>query len=184
MPAFSSASIAICLPGSESSVNRAATSDTRPAPRVMTTNWITMRIRKITRPTTKLPPTTNLPNASTTLPAWPSSRMSRVVATFSASRYSVSSSSSEGNVEKSSGCFTVSVTSNNKIVAPILKASSRSSTTGCSGTRNTTSRPSSATESSNSLRASSGVLAAGAGRGSVAMRGVRSRSPPCGDTES
>ena len=43
-----------------SRVKRAATSATRPAPLVMTTNWITTRIRNTTRPTTTLPPTTNV----------------------------------------------------------------------------------------------------------------------------
>jgi len=41
-----------------SNVNRAATSATRPAPLVITMNWITMRMRKITKPTTTEPPTT------------------------------------------------------------------------------------------------------------------------------
>ena len=51
-PALRSASIAICLPGIASSVKRAATSATRPAPLVMTMNWMTKRMRKMTRPTT------------------------------------------------------------------------------------------------------------------------------------
>ena len=42
--------MAICLPGMASRVNRAATSATRPAPLVMTTNWMTTRIRKIDQP--------------------------------------------------------------------------------------------------------------------------------------
>ena len=70
-PVLRSASIAICLPGIASRVKRAPTSATRPAPLVITTNWMTMRIRKMTRPTTTLPPTTKLPNASTTWPASP-----------------------------------------------------------------------------------------------------------------
>ena len=53
----------ICLPGIASRVNRAATSLTRPAPLVMTTYWITTRIRKTTMPTTVLPPTTTFPKA-------------------------------------------------------------------------------------------------------------------------
>ena len=61
-PAFSSASMAICLPGIASRVKRADTSEMRPAPLVMTTNWMMMRMRKMTRPTTRLPPTTKLPN--------------------------------------------------------------------------------------------------------------------------
>ena len=61
--------MAICLPGMASRVNRAATSATRPAPLVMTTNWMTTRITKITSPTTSEPPTTKWPKASITLPA-------------------------------------------------------------------------------------------------------------------
>ena len=85
-----------------SSVKRAPTSATRPAPFVITTNWITIRIRKITRPTTTLPPTTNSPNAVTTWPASPSSRIRRVTEMLIASRNSVVSSSRLGNDEKSS----------------------------------------------------------------------------------
>ena len=62
-PAFRSASMAICLPGMASRVKRAATSAMRPAPLVMTTNWMTTRIRKTTMPTTRLPPTTKWPKA-------------------------------------------------------------------------------------------------------------------------
>ena len=62
-------------------------------------------------PTTKLPPTTNWPNAMITCPAaptpsWPCMRISRVEATLSDSRSSVSTSSSDGNTENSTGCFT------------------------------------------------------------------------------
>ena len=59
----------ICLPGMASSVNRAATSATRSAPLVMTMNCTRVMIRKMTAPTTKLPCTTNLPNARMTSPA-------------------------------------------------------------------------------------------------------------------
>ena len=58
--------MAICLPGIASRVNRAPTSATRPAPLVITANWMTTRIRKITRPMTSEPPTTMWPNASIT----------------------------------------------------------------------------------------------------------------------
>ncbi len=81
-PAFRSASIAICLPGIASRVKRAATSATRPAPFVITTNWITTRIRNTTRPTITLPPTTNVPNAWITLPASPCRSTSRVTLTL------------------------------------------------------------------------------------------------------
>ena len=68
-PAFRSASIAICRPGIASRVNRAVTSEMRTAPWLMTRNWIAMSTRKTTTPTTKLPPTTNWPNAMMTWPA-------------------------------------------------------------------------------------------------------------------
>ena len=44
-------------------------SATRPAPLVMTTNWITSRIANTIRPTISEPPTTKWPNVSITLPA-------------------------------------------------------------------------------------------------------------------
>ncbi len=102
-PALRSASIAICLPGMASRVNRAATSATRPAPFVITTNWITIRIVKTMRPTTTLPPTTKAPNEEMTSPASPWSRISRVPEMFSASRNSVATSSSDGKTENWSG---------------------------------------------------------------------------------
>ncbi len=52
----------ICLPGMASSVKRAATSEMRSMPLVMTMNWMTMMMRKMMRPTTICPPTTNWPN--------------------------------------------------------------------------------------------------------------------------
>ena len=55
----------------------------------------------MTRPTTTLPPMTKLPKASTTCPASPCSRISRVTETLMARRKSVVSSSSDGNEEKS-----------------------------------------------------------------------------------
>ena len=94
--------MAICLPGMASRVKRAPTSATRPAPFVMTTNWMTTRIRKMMRPTTTLPPTTKSPNAVTTWPASPCSRISRVTETLMASRKSVVSSRRLGKEEKSS----------------------------------------------------------------------------------
>ena len=62
MPAFRSASIAICLPGMPSKANRAATSLMRVAPLVITTNWITTMITKMMMPTTIWSPATNSPN--------------------------------------------------------------------------------------------------------------------------
>ena len=61
--------MAICLPGMPSRVNRAATSATRPAPEVITTNWMTMRMKKTTNPTRMEPPITKWPKLSITTPA-------------------------------------------------------------------------------------------------------------------
>ena len=133
-PAFRSASIAICLPGMASRVKRAATSATRPAPFVMTTNWMTMRIRKMTRPTTTLPPTTKLPNASTTWPASPSSRMSRVTETLIARRNSVVSSSSDGNDGEVQRARQVERRDDDRQRDRDVQRDERSSSTGGSGT--------------------------------------------------
>jgi chemotaxis protein MotB len=51
-PALRSASIAICLPGSASSVKRADTSETRPAPLVTTIRLMMTMIANTNRPTT------------------------------------------------------------------------------------------------------------------------------------
>ena len=69
-PAFRSASIAICLPGMASNVNRAATSLMRPPPLVMTTNWMTKMMMKMMTPTASDPLVTKALNAMTTSPAW------------------------------------------------------------------------------------------------------------------
>ncbi len=97
-PARSSASIDICLPGMASSVKRAATSATRSAPLEITMNCTTVRIRKITAPTTRLPATTKLPKAWMTSPASARRRMRRVAEISSARRKSVVSRSSVGKV--------------------------------------------------------------------------------------
>ena len=86
MPARKSASMLICLPGMASKVNRAETSATRSAPLVITMNWTSVMIRKITAPTTKLPLTTNMPNERMTSPASAFSRINRVAEMSSDSR--------------------------------------------------------------------------------------------------
>ena len=102
--------MAICLPGMPSRVNRAATSEMRVAPFVITTNCTTMRMMKMISPTTTDPPATKLPNASITRPATrvasvavgaSAERIRRVEATFSTSRYSVVASSMDGKTENS-----------------------------------------------------------------------------------
>ncbi len=114
IPADSSESIAICLPGMASRVNLAATSLMRPAPLVTTMNCTISRMPKMITPTNRLPPATNDPNALMTCPATPIAssglsasavRISRVEAMFSTSRMSVVASSSDGNTLKSSARF-------------------------------------------------------------------------------
>ena len=103
MPAFRSASIAICLPGMASKAKRAATSLMRVAPLVITTNWIMTMITKMMMPTTSWSPATNSPNACDHAAGRVAARrspacvrISRVVATLSTSRASVVASSSDG----------------------------------------------------------------------------------------
>ena len=101
-PALRSASIAICLPGIASSVKRAATSETRDDPLVMTTNWMMTRMKKMTRPTTSDPPTTDCPNDVITEPAEPVPKICRVVETLSPKRNSVARRRIDGNDARSS----------------------------------------------------------------------------------
>ena len=123
----------ICLPGMASRVNRAATSLTRPAPLVMTTYWITTRIRKTTMPTTVLPPTTTLPKALMTSPAWALRRMSRAAETLSPSRKRVAIRSSDGNELNSSGSRMLSETSRIVSEKVMLRTIRMSSSIGGSG---------------------------------------------------
>ena len=145
MPAFRSASIAICLPGMASNVNRAATSLMRVAPLVMTTNWMTTMMVKMITPTASCPPVTRSANACTTSPAaWVSPvpvRISRVAATFSTSRNSVMASSSEGKTANSSGLLTYMVVTSTSTLSIRLQTSSTSSIHVGSGTSSTTSSP-------------------------------------------
>jgi hypothetical protein len=101
-PARMSASMLICFPGMASSVKRAATSATRSEPLAITRNCTSVMIKKITAPTTRLPPTTNSPKVSITSPALAWIRISRVVVMFSDSLSSVVNSSMLGNVENAS----------------------------------------------------------------------------------
>ena len=96
--------MAICLPGIASRVKRAATSDTRSAPFVMTMNCTRTMMRKINTPMTMFPWVIRLPKALMTMPASPPSRrISRVEETFNPNRNSVVTSSSEGKMENSNG---------------------------------------------------------------------------------
>ncbi len=109
-----SASMAICLPGIESKVKRAATSAMRVEPLVITTKLTITRMIKTITPIRKLPPIIIWPNAWMILPAgsppscpWP--RIRRVEATSRPSRNRVVTRSTVGNEVKSSGRFIKSV---------------------------------------------------------------------------
>jgi len=135
--------MAICRPGSPSSMNRAATSLIRVAPLVMTTNWITTRMAKRIAPTTTWSPATNSPNARITPPAAssrdvpPLVRISRVVATLSTSRVRVVVRRIVGKALKSCGVRIVSVVRSTITARVRLADWSRSSTAGGTGTTNT-----------------------------------------------
>ena len=134
------------------------------------------RIRKTTAPTAYDPPTTTLPNASITCPAapapsWPCSRMVRVAATLSASRKSVTTSSTDGNVENASGSRIVSPTIRTRSAVEIDTASRRSSRIGGSGTSSTSTTPTSASGTSSSAAAPNGR------RGGIAAGAVMPRPP-------
>ncbi len=142
-PADRSASIAICLPGIESSWKRAATSAMRPEPLVMTTKFTITRIANTMIPITKLPLITKLPKASMTWPAaavpsWPFDRISRVEAMFSDSRSMVEISRMVGNDENSSGAWMNSEVIRIRIDTVIEIARNRSSTIEGSGRISTT----------------------------------------------
>ncbi len=130
--------MAICLPGMASRVNRAPTSATRPAPLVMTTNWITSRMAKTIRPTISEPPTTKCPKVSITLPAYPSRSTSLVALTLRASRNSVITSTTAGNAAKSSGRWTNIAVSRMSSAPVMFSAISRSRTMAGSGTTSIT----------------------------------------------
>ncbi len=83
--------MAICLPGMESRVKRAATSAMRLEPLVITTKFTTTRMANTITPMTKLPCIISLPKAWMTWPAaevpscpWP--RIRRTEAMFSPTR--------------------------------------------------------------------------------------------------
>ena len=84
-----------------SRVNRAATSDTRSAPLVMTMSCTSTMMKKITKPTTMSPPVTSCPNRAITSPGLPVVRIIRVEDTFIPSRNRVVINSREGKMEKS-----------------------------------------------------------------------------------
>ena len=126
--------MAICLPGIASRVKRAATSAARPEPLVMTANWMTTRIRKITRPITREPPTTKWPKASMTSPAYPSRSTRRVEATFRPRRNRVSTRTRLGKIDRSSGLVMKRVVMSTSSDMTMLTLMSTSSSAGGNGT--------------------------------------------------
>ena len=189
-PAFRSASMLICLPGMASRVNRAATSLTRPAPLVMTTYWITTRIRKTTMPTIVLPPTTTLPKALMTSPAWALRRTSRAAETLSPRRKSVAIRSSGGNELNSSGSRMFRLTSRIVSENVMLRTIRMSSSVGGSGTIIIATMPTTAAARKASLRPSTltgaGVVWVVIAQAPHRNRSIgrlpgrpRRRSPPC-----
>ena len=125
IPAFKSASMAICLPGIASSVKRALTSETLPAPLVITTKLMMTKIAKTNIPTAKFPAITNSPKAWMTWPAasvpvCPFAKTMRVEATFSANLKTVATNRSVGKLEKSKGLnvwmATISMSSDKRIL--------------------------------------------------------------------
>ena len=161
MPAERSASIAICLPGIASSVNRAATSAIRPEPLVTTMKFTMIRMMNTTTPITKLPPITKPPKTWMMLPAasgpsWPWARIRRVVAMLRASRSSVASNSTVGKAENSSGFLISSAVIRMRTDSVIEIASKKSSRNGGMGmmsiiTSAITPRPSAYSPRANSL---------------------------------
>ena len=145
LPAWTSVSMAICLPGRPSRANRAATSLVRVEPAVITTNCTTAMIANTTAPTTRLLAATNAPNASTTWPAAPApstaarARISRVVAMLSTSRTRVAPRRNVGKMLISSGVRAASAPSSASTETVRLAASRKSTTTGGTGA-STTSR--------------------------------------------
>ena len=83
-PVLRSASIAICLPGIASRVNRAVTSATRSEPLLITINWMMIRMTNTIAPMIRSPLPTKFPKVSTTFPGLPVVRISLVEETFNA----------------------------------------------------------------------------------------------------
>jgi hypothetical protein len=132
-PAAMSLSMASCLPGIASSAKRAPTSAMRAAPFVMTMKLTIRRTQNTTRPSTMLPPITNIANPSMTSPAasvpvWPSPMISFVDETLSDSRRTSDASRIVGKAEKSSGRWMKSVTVNIRIASAKEAARPTSST--------------------------------------------------------
>jgi RNA polymerase subunit RPABC4/transcription elongation factor Spt4 len=82
-----------------------------------------IKIKNKISPTTIFPPTTNVPNVSTTPPASPCERIARVVDTFNPSRYNVSNNKREGKTENWRGSvifIETSKTNNARVIFKII----------------------------------------------------------------
>ena len=131
-PEERSASIAICLPGMESRVNRAATSAIRPEPLVITTKFTITRMANTITPITTLPCMTKAPKAwmtspAASVPSAPFERISRVEAILRPRRRRVVINSTAGKAENSSGRLMKSAVISTRTAIEIEIASARSS---------------------------------------------------------
>ena len=133
-PVFKSASIAICLPGIASSVNRADTSATRSEPLLITTNCMIIKMINTTAPTIISPPPTKLPNVSTTLPGAPVVKIRRVEDTLREIRNMVVNNSNVGKKDISRTSFTNNVLNRTISAIEIFSASITSSNVELIGT--------------------------------------------------
>ncbi len=133
-PVLRSASIAICLPGIASSVNRAVTSDTRSEPLLITRNWTITSMINTIMPTTGSPRPTKFPNWITTFPGSPVVRISFVEETLSAIRNVVVKSRIVGNVDIFSTSWEKSALNRIIIATEIFSASITSSSVEFIGT--------------------------------------------------
>src|SRR5690606_39326047 len=93
-------------------------------------------MRKMIKPTTGLLPATKLPNASTTWPAYPCSRINRVEETFNANRKRVVKRRIVGKTENSSDVLTFIVNIKIKKDRAMLTLKKRSNRKGGRGINN------------------------------------------------
>ena len=135
MPLDRSASMAICLPGMESRVKRAATSAIRPEPLVTTTKFTITRMAKTMTPMIGLAPIISWPKAwmmwpAPCVPSWPLPRIRRVEARFRPRRNRVVNSSTVGKAVNSSGRLIISEVIRISTAVVIEMARKRSSMNG------------------------------------------------------
>jgi len=124
LPALTSASMLICLPGIASSVKRAPTSATRSEPFAMTMNCTVAMIRNTTSPTTRLPPTTSSPKLSIMWPASAFSKIDLVEAMLSDRRNKVVNNSRDGKADNDVALGMYIVTISSTMLMVIFRPSS------------------------------------------------------------